>query len=189
MNLKHGLVAVAVAFAVVVPAAGASAAPPYIDHWTDVRSEPMTFCPDLNIQENYDFSGTTRIVNRGKSGLPYFNETFRGSIVWTNLDTGRSFRMEQAGVDKDAKVVDNGNGTSTIIALGTGTQRFYDNNGRLVYSNNGQVRFELLVDNNGTPQDFTDDGDAQFIGIVKPSTGTNGNVGRDFCADLAQFTG
>ncbi|MGV8896177.1 MAG: hypothetical protein ACOH10_01470 [Rhodoglobus sp.] len=189
MNLKYGLAAVAVAFAVVVPATTAGAAPPNIDHWTDVGSEPFTFCPGLNIQENFNFSGTTRIVSRGKSGLPYFNETFRGSIVWTNLDTGRSFRMEQAGVDKDAKVVDNGNGTSTIIALATGTQRFYDNNGRLAFSNNGQIRVELLVDNNGTPSDYTDDGDAQFVRIVKPSTGTNGTDGRNFCDDLAQFTG
>ncbi|NNF54235.1 MAG: hypothetical protein HKN03_07315 [Acidimicrobiales bacterium] len=189
MNLKHGIAAAALTLALLAPAGTAAAAPPEIHHWTDSDTQPFTFCSDLDIMETYNFSGSTRIVKHGKNGLQYFTETFRGSIVWTNQDTGRSFRMEQAGVDKDAKVVDNGDGTLTIIVLATGTTRFYDNSGRMVFSENGQIRFEVLVDHNGTPDDYTDDGDGVFQGIVKPSTGTNGTDGRDFCDDLAYFTG
>lgn len=187
MNLKQGLAAAALAFAVVFPAGTASAAPPEIEHFHDVGSEPNTFCPGLNIQNNFDFSGSIRIVRQGKNGLPHFTMTYRGSVLLTNNDTGRSLRLERAGVERDLKVVDNGNGTLTIIVLATGTDRVYDNDGRLVFTNNGQIRFELLIDQNGTPDDYSDD-EAEFIGITRPSNGTNGGDGRDFCADMDQFT-
>ena len=188
-NFRHRLAAIGVATLFSLPAALASAAPPVIEHWHDAGTRPFTFCAGLDIQETFDYSGSLRIVPRGKSGIPYFTETYRGSTVWTNLATGRSLRVEQAGVDKDAKIVDNGNGTLSIIVMGTGTVRYYDTSGRLLFSNNGQLRYEILVDNNGTPTDYTDDGEGVFVGIVKPSTGTNGTQDRNFCADLAQYTG
>ncbi len=188
-NFRHRLAAVGVATLVSLPAALVSAAPPVIEHWHDAGTQPFTFCAGLNMQAAHDFSGSLRIVKEGKSGVPYFTETFRGSIVWTNLDTGRTFRSERAGADKDAKIVDNGDGTLSIIVMATGTDRYYDTNGRLLFSNNGQIRYEVLVDHNGTPNDYTDDEEGVFVGIVKPSTGTNGTDGREFCADLAQFTG
>lgn len=187
-KFRHRIAAVGVATLISLPAGLVSAAPPVIEHWHDAGSEPFTFCAGLDIVATHDFSGSLRIVQNGTDGLAYFTETIRGSIVWTNLATGRSFRLERAGVDKDAKVVDNGDGTLSIIALSTGTERYYDTNGRLLFTNNGQIRYEVLVDDNGTPTDYTDDGEGVFVGIIKPSTGTNGTVGRDFCDDLAQFT-
>lgn len=188
-KFRHHLAAVGVATLIALPATLVSAAPPEIEHWHDAGTQPFTFCAGLDIEATHDFSGSLRIVRKGKSGLPYFTETVRGSIVWTNLATGRSFRLERAGVDKDAKIVDNGDGTLSIIVLATGTERYYDTNGRLLFTNNGQTRFEVLVDHNGTPDDYTDDGDGVFVGVIKPSTGTNGTADRDFCEDLAEFTG
>lgn len=186
-HVKHALAAFGIAAVVAFPVGAATAAPPEIDHWEAVDSEPFLGCPGLNIQHSFDYEGSTRIVRHGKAGLQYFTTTFRGSNLFTNLETGRSLRLDRAGVDKDAKIVDNGDGTLTIIVLATGSEKLYAN-GRLLFSNNGQIRFEVLVDHNGTPTDYTDDADGVFIRIVKPSTGTNGGDGRNFCADLQQFT-
>jgi len=42
----------------------------------------------------------------------------------------------------------------------------------------------VLVDHNGTPSDPSDDVFLEDLGVIKPSTGTNGTEGRDFCEDF-----
>lgn len=182
-------VACGIATLVALPAIGAaSAAPPEREHWHDAGSVVEDAC-GLTLRRDHDFSGSFLIVRRGKEGLQYFSNAFNGSVVWTNLATGKSFELRRAGVEKDATVVDNGDGTLSIVVLATGTSRFYDANGRMVFSDNGRLRFELRIDHNGTPDDYTDDGEAEFVGIVTESNGTNGTAGRDFCEDLHIFTG
>ena len=47
----------------------------------------------------------------------------------------------------------------------------------MIARNSGQVRFELLIDNGGTPTNPDDDEELEFLGVVKESTGLN----DDFC--------
>jgi hypothetical protein len=58
-----------------------------------------------------------------------------------------------------------------------------------VLNDPGQVRFSFDVDYNGTPSDPSDDVDVpDSFQVVRDSTGRNDTVGRDFCADLVEFT-
>jgi hypothetical protein len=54
----------------------------------------------------------------------------------------------------------------------------YGPDGKAIARNPGQVRVELLVDNGGTPTDPSDDGELEFVRVVKESTGRT----EDFCA-------
>jgi hypothetical protein len=73
---------------------------------------------------------------------------------------------------------DNGDGTLTVLFLETGNEVTYSSDGKVIARNPGQVRFEVLVDHNGTPTDPSDDQVIAFLGIVKESTGLT----QDFCA-------
>jgi hypothetical protein len=67
--------------------------------------------------------------------------------------------------------------------------RLYDTNGKLVLRDPGQIRFAVDIDYDGTPSDPNDDiGVPDSFRIVRPSTGGNDAEGRDFGADLAEFT-
>lgn len=72
--------------------------------------------------------------------------------------------------------------------LATGNEKWYGPDGKVLFRNPGQVRFEILIDHGGTPGDPSDDEFLEFLGIVKDSTGRNDLEGRDFCDDLVEFT-
>ena len=74
--------------------------------------------------------------------------------------------------------VDNGDGTLTVTFLATGNDVTYGPDGKAIARNPGQVRFELLIDHNGTPADPADDEVIAFVRVVKESTGRT----DDFCA-------
>ena len=84
---------------------------------------------------------------------------------------------------------DNGDGTITVTDYGAGGSRFYDQFGKLVLKDPGSIRFAFDIDYNGTPGDPSDDVEVpDSFRIVRPSTGHSDFSGRDFCADLAEFT-
>jgi hypothetical protein len=167
----------------------ASARNSYQEQWHDESSGPVDWCPFDNDRFTWavEIAGTLTAVPHG-DGLVYFTETARGTVVWTNTDTGKTFSRRFAGNSRDLAVVDNGDGTLTITAQGSGSDRYYDSSGKLVLSNNGVVRWSVLIDHGGTPGDPTDDEFIADLGIVKPSTGTNDTEGREFCDDLLEFT-
>ena len=105
---------------------------------------------------------------RGSSPFPYYRENVHGMTVATNLNTG---------------------GTITILVIATGGSRYYDTDGKLVLNDPGQTRFSFDVDYNGTPSDPADDVEIpDSFQLVRDSTGRNDTAGRDFCADLVEFT-
>jgi hypothetical protein len=72
----------------------------------------------------------------------------------------------------------------------SGTSRFYDADGQLVLKDPGQLRIAFDIDYNGTPDDPSDDIEVpDSFRIVRGSTGNSDLSDRDFCADLAEFTG
>jgi hypothetical protein len=75
------------------------------------------------------------------------------------------------------KVTDNGDGTLTILVMGTGNSTLYGPEGNAIARDPGQIRFEVLIDHGGTPSDPSDDEFLEFLGDVKPSTGRS----DDFC--------
>ena len=53
----------------------------------------------------------------------------------------------------------------------------------------GPVRFGFDIDYNGTPSDPSDDTEVpDSFRVVRASTGHSDLSGRDFCADLVEFT-
>jgi hypothetical protein len=121
--------------------------------------------------------GRVHIVPHGRDRLPYFAFHVRGTIVYTNPANGMFVTEVSHVTDKDLKVTDNGDGTLTLLVLATGNFVVYGQDGKAIARNPGQVRFELLIDHGGTPQDPSDDVELDFLGIVKGSTGRT----DDFC--------
>ena len=50
---------------------------------------------------------------KGKDRLPYGAERWSGQIRFTNLDTGEYVKISEQYTQKDVRVVDNGDGTTT----------------------------------------------------------------------------
>ena len=189
MNVKRvlALMAVGVLLGMIGPAAPASAEPIDKGHFHDVLTDFFD-CDGTPTRLDGDVSGNFQFIDRGPALFPYFGESTHGTLVFTNLDNGGTFTEIFNVRDKDLKITDNGDGTITILVLATGSDRYYDTNGKLVLNDPGQIRFEVLIDTNGTPGDPSDDEEIAFLGLVKGSTGRNDTQGRDFCADLVMFT-
>ncbi|MDP9491036.1 MAG: hypothetical protein M3P42_02360 [Actinomycetota bacterium] len=137
------------------------------------------FCGAPGLTVNFRRVADLRIRSapRGKGGLLYFAQHVTRTDVVTNLANGRSVSAFFRVLEKDLRVTDNGDGTLTIRVLATGNAVMYGSDGRPIARDPGQVRFEVLIDHGGTPNDPTDDELLDFR-LVKDSTGRS----DDFCA-------
>ena len=132
----------------------------------------------LTVRNDFTIDGRFTIKSRGSEQSPYFQQHGRMRVVTTNVATGKFVTDFSKTLEKDLRITDNGDGTLTILVLATGNAVVYDENGKAIARNPGQVRFELLIDHGGTPTDPADDEFIEFLGIVKGSTGRS----DDFCA-------
>ena len=114
---------------------------------------------------------------RDSAGLTYFLQHGVTTEVLHNPATGTSLTSVTTVTEKDMRVTDNGDGTLTILVLATGNAVLFGPNGKAIARNPGQTRFEILVDDGGTPNDPSDDEFLDRLGTVKESTGRN----DDFC--------
>jgi hypothetical protein len=131
----------------------------------------------LTVNGAFTLDGRVHAVPHGPSGFAYFIEHENSTQVLTNPATGKAVTIVGNVVTKDQKVTDNGDGTLTILVMGVGNEVAYGPNGKAIYRNPGQTRWEILVDTNGTPTDPFDDVFLAFLGVVKGSTGRT----DDFC--------
>jgi hypothetical protein len=183
-GLAIGLAAVALT-ATAVPASGK---PVDRGRFHDTSSEVLAnYCGGLTIRFNVDVSGTYSLNSRGPDGRFYGMETVHGTTTTTNLANGLSLTEKFNVLTKDLRVSDNSDGTYTVLVLATGSYHLYGPDGKIAYNDPGQVRYEILVDNGGTPADPTDDEFVEFLGVVKPSTGRNDTQGVDFCDIVHQL--
>jgi hypothetical protein len=163
------LTAATVALAMAAPVAAAP-----LEHGT-FHDEFSFIDPDLcgaGLEVRFDVVVDVRYLatRRGRDSLVYFMENVHRTDTVTNLANGRTLTSAERLVQKDLHVTDNGDGTLTIIVLATGNFTMYGADGRAIARNPGQVRFELLIDHNGTPDDPSDDSELAFT-LVKESTG------------------
>ena len=169
---------------------GAAAAKP-VDQgrYHFVNSEVIEdFCGDMLVREDVDIMGHFVVNGHGPDGILFFHENQHGFISWTNLATGKSLTSVFSTVSKDLSITSNGDGTFTIVSMGTGGGKILGPDGKLLFSDAGQVRFEAVVDFMGTLDDPSDDVLVEDHGLIKGSTGTNDLDGRDFCEDMHEFT-
>jgi hypothetical protein len=138
------------------------------------------FCDVRGLTVEDAFVGDFRLqaVPHGRDRLAYFLEHGNVTQVFTNPATDKSVTAVARFTEKDLRVTDNGDGTLTILVLSTGNGVVYGADGKAIARNPGQVRFEILVDHNGTPADPDDDDFLAELGEVKGSTGRT----DDFCA-------
>lgn len=175
---------------VVMASTAAAAAPLEKEHFQDVWSEVEEgFCDRLDVRIDGDVRGSILVVPRGRERLPYFTSAIHGTIVWTNLANGLTVTNRFAVREMDLEIVDNGDGTLTLTVLATGADQYRGPDGRLAFTNPGQIRYQLLIDHGGTPTDPSDDEFLEDLGLVKGSTGRNDTEGRDFCDDVVALIG
>ena len=143
---------------------------------------------DIVLEDFCDVAGLTveltsvldmrvNVVSRGPSGLTYFLQHGVTREVIHNPATGTSLTSVATVTEKDMRVTENGDGTLTILILSTGNAVLYGPDGKAIARNPGQTRFEILVDDAGTPNDPSDDEFLGRLGTVKESTGRT----DDFC--------
>jgi hypothetical protein len=158
-------------------------------HFHDVFTSDVYDCNGTPAQDSVDVSGNFVFNQRGSSPFPYYRESVHGTVVTTNLATGGTYTNVFTANSRDAKIVDNGDGTITITTFASGGSRYYDANGNFVLKDPGQVRFAVDIDYNGTPGDPSDDVEVPgSFRIVRSSTGNSDFSNRDFCAELVEFT-
>jgi hypothetical protein len=168
----------------------ASARPIDKGHFHDVFTSDVYDCDGIPAQDSGAVSGNFLFNQRGSSPFPYYRESVHGTALTTNLETGGTFTNVFTVNTRDHTIVDNGDGTITITSFASGTSRFYDADGKLVLKDPGQLRIAFDIDYNGTPGDPSDDIEVpDSFRIVRGSTGNSDLSDRDFCADLAEFTG
>ena len=132
----------------------------------------------LTVEDAFVGDFRLRAVPHGRDRLAYFLEHGKVTQVFTNPATDKSVTAVARFIQNDLRVTDNADGTLTILVLSTGNGVVYGEDGKAIARNPGQVRFEILVDHNGTPADPSDDEFLADLGEVKGSTGRT----DDFCA-------
>jgi hypothetical protein len=175
MKLTMFVVMAACAAAALASTAGAGAPDRFTIH--DEYAFPLEdFCdvPGLTV----DLAGVLDIrvqVNaKGRAGLDYFLQ--HGTQKETLSANGVTLTSVANVIEKDLHVTDNGDGTFTILIVATGNAVLYGPNGKAIARNPGQVRLELVFDDNGTPDDPFDDVELDRK-VVRESTGRS----DDFC--------
>jgi len=156
------------------------------DHFQfhDTSSEIIEEC-GLTLRFDVDIRGMLLEQSRGRDGLVYFTETHHGTVSWTNVANGLTMTEVFNDVFKDLKVTDNGDGTLTLVQMRSGADYVKGPDGKIERMDTGTIRFEILLDNGGTPTDPSDDEVLDFR-VIK-QTGPNELV--DFCADIHELIG
>ena len=179
-KLRFAAMVALVATAAATLAATASAKPILRERFHNegtVVAEDFCGVPGLTVDIAFVADVSVLAVRHGPDQLAYFLEHFTETGVHTNRANGKTVTQVSRVVLKDLRVTDNGDGTLTILSLGTGNEVLYGQNGEVLARNPGQTRVEILVDHGGTPTDPFDD---VFLSsrVVKGSTGRS----DDFCA-------
>lgn len=131
----------------------------------------------LTVERAFVLDLRVHVVPHGRDRLQYFLQHGIRPEVLTNPANGKSLTSVAKVIEKDLRVTDNGDGTLTILILATGNAVLYGENGKAIARSPGQIRFEILIDHGGTPNDPSDDEFLADLGVVKGSTGRS----DDFC--------
>jgi hypothetical protein len=143
------------------------------DEFADVITD---FCePGRTVDFTAVVDGRFLVNTHGRSGLAFVAEHVSVRQVFTNPETGLSVRTTERTLTKDLRISRNGN-LLTIVVLATGNSTVYGPDGMAIARNPGQVRFRVVIDDQGTPTDLEDDVEISSE-LIKGSTGRS----DDFC--------
>jgi hypothetical protein len=141
------------------------------DHFVGTNGD---FCgTGLAVDFDATITGRYQVNSRGPGGPDYYLEKTTVVNVFTAPNGMTATDIQPNTINKDLSLVDDpAAGTLTIVALLTGGNRTYGNDGKLIAKNSGQVRFEIVYD-------YVNDVELSHV-LVFGSTGTN----DDFCAAI-----
>jgi hypothetical protein len=163
-----------------------SAAPPEFEAISETFVNHLDdYCDvdGLSVVSSGTFESALKIRTT-RAGVQYFLEHTRVHERVTAVASRQSVAIETSTLSKDLKVTDNGDGTTTIIALLTGPSSAYGPDGKAIARNPGQVRFRIVISDAGTPSIPDDDVELSFEQI-KGSTGRS----DDYCAAIVDVIG
>lgn len=173
-----------VAFALSVLAAPPATARPvdsgtFIDEWSFTDEN---FCDAGITVELVGVDEVRYLLNERKPGTaPYWNARISSVVTYTNLDGDVVTEVARV-IDKDLVLTPIEGGLEGLV-LATGNAAVYDESGKAIARNPGQVRYEFRITFND-PEDPEDDV-FEFLGLVKESTGRT----DDFCAAVLPVLG
>lgn len=135
------------------------------------------FCGSgLQVAFTYDQTGSGSVKMRGQAGPLWLHENIR--IVRTFTYNGMTVTDIQPNtVVKDHSIVDNGDGTLSVVVLFAGGGRLVGSDGKLLAKNDGQIRLLLTID---VATDEVIDEE-----LIFGSTGTN----EEYCAPILAHWG
>jgi len=142
----------------------------------DIVLEDFCGVPGMTVELTSVLDMRVHVVPHGRDRLSYFLQHGTTREVLTNPATGTTLTSLARVTEKDMHIEANGDGTLTILVLSTGNAVLYGPDGKAIARNPGQTRFELVVDDGGTPADPSDD-EVLSQTVVKESTGRS----DDFC--------
>lgn len=127
-----------------------------------------------------DFNARMQIIPKGRDRFGHFSLTYVNRGVYTNTDSGATFTVTSTAREADARIVDNGDGTLTITGAMRGTTVVRAERGGVVGIDSLRTTFESVLDQNGTPDDWSDDEEVSFTQSEPVGVSTLG--GFDECA-------
>ena len=173
----------------VVAGTPASARPIDKGHFHDVFTSDVYDCDGIPAQDSGDVSGNFVFNQRGSSPFPYYRESVHGTVVTTNLETGGTFTNVFTSNSRDHSIVDNGDGTITITASPPAAPASTTPTASSCSATPARFGSPSTSTTTALPVTPSDDVEVpDSFRIVRPSTGHSDLSGRDFCADLAEFT-
>jgi hypothetical protein len=184
--------AVATGMTLVLPALPAAAGPAAsgrilaeVEHIDETFSED-DFCgiDGLTVEIHDDIVFRSFFTFRGADSIPHFHGTTHQTTTVTEPD-GTTVTYSGSTVEKDQRIEVDGD-LLTITGMGAGGFRVVGPEGAV--RGPGMIRYQFVVDSNGTLQDPTDDEQVEgsFV-VLRESTGLNENMG--FCEDYLAVTG
>ena len=151
MKLSRILASVAVAALALPTAAGIASAEPldrftYYEEFTHYRS-----CANgLELRIDGVNDGRVLVVEHGDDAWGYGSEHVDNTWTVTNLATGATYRGINKGlVFKDQKLIDNGDGTSTLLVNSPAEVVIWAPDGSVAYRGAGLAVYEFLVTGDG----------------------------------------
>lgn len=111
-----------------------------------------------------------RAVPHGPDGNVFYVSQGTRTSRYTNVETGAYVDETARTLERDQSIVVEEE-SLLIEVLATGMAKVSDASGKLLGADPGQIRFLLRVPHGGTPTDPSDDGEAEFVGVTRESTG------------------
>ena len=124
-------------------------------------------------------TGTLTIKPKGKDGLSHYAFQLTGSVVNTNLATGRSVRLVRDLNEKDVRVVRGEGDLITISGQSIVHENDYNSDGSLAFRTYGRQAWVLVLDTKGTETDADDEVVSEDYSDI---VGRNDRSDVDFCA-------